>query len=487
MEYMACGKPIAMTRMKAHTDVVPEGSAGISYFDNVTPKEIAEAIEKVILNRDEWHSKKDVMVNHARSKYSYKVLAAELLKYYKIISSEKMRNELAAHKRFRSLNEHTHIRKKKNVDFVAYVRVQDVGKKFYLTSERELIRSLNNINVKSELIAFGKGNEPEFVKLINAPFNNPTLVKIKIMAYLLKFRKKKAILIFGKLAYLTSIPLILFRKLFGSKYKLMFDLRSIPVETTNKTNFRKFKNALLFVYYFFDGATFITEETKKVCELYIGKKFKRYEIYPSGFNNELMKSAVKSSEMLGALGISADDIIVFYHGSLSKNRGVIELAQAVEILKKKYNVRFFVIGAGDEDIIKTIKNGNRNIFLEPVLYSEIPKFISIADICVSPLPDILWWRIASALKVMEYMACGKPIAMTRMKAHTDVVPEGSAGISYFDRVSPESIADAIEVIIKDKDKFNREAKKLQIHAIKNYTYDSIAKKVLEFYEGFYEC
>ena len=487
MEYMACGKPIALTKMKAHTDVVPENNEGVSYFKNVSPQEIADSLKKIISEKEMWHSKRDIIVNHARTKFSYKRLASELLSYYKILSKQPYRKENHRERNVFKNKKIKEIKRKAEIEGVVYVRVQDVGRKFYITSERELVRSLNKLGVRSRMVAYGKAEEPDFVKLINAPGNNPTLVKIKMMLYNLRFRKTKTILIFGKLAYLTSIPLIIYRKVFGGKFRLMFDLRSIPVETKNKRNIVKFKTALRFSNRFFDGATFITEGTKRVCEYQINKKFRRYAIYPSGFNEEVMKPYESDSTFRKSLGISDKDKIVFYHGSISKNRGLTELADAIEILKKKMNVKLMIIGAGDEDIIAKIKEGKGNIFIGPVQYEEIPKYIAETDVCVSPLPDILWWRIASALKVMEYMACAKPIAMTRMKAHTDVVLTESGGVSYFDRVAPEEIADAIEAILKDMEKFNAEAKTLQKHARENFTYDSIAKKVLEFYEGFYEC
>ncbi|MGE3063051.1 MAG: glycosyltransferase family 4 protein [bacterium] len=483
MEYMACGKPIALTRMKAHTDVVPDGGEGVSYFEKVTPEDIAAAIEKIIVEKDLWHAKKDVMVNHARSKFSYRVLASELLEYYNLIKSAKFRTSQTPVVKTASFVKTALVKKKKNVRFVAYTRIQNIGRKFYLTSERELIRSLNNMGLDSELIAYGKGNEPDFVTLINSPLMNPTMIKIKIMLYLLKYRGKSGVLMFDKLAYLTAVPLIIYRKIFGGSFKLMFDLRSIPVETKKGTNIRKFKNALLFSHAFFDGATFITEGTKKICENLIRKRFVKCEIYPSGFNSDIMKPLPTDGALRRSIGIEDNESLIFYHGSLSKNRGLIELNEAVKILKKKHRVKLLVIGAGDEKIVEMLKR--ENVFMDPVNYEEIPKYIALSDVCVSPLPDIVWWRVASALKVMEYMACGKPIALTRMKAHTDVVPDGGEGVSYFEKVTPEDIAAAIEKILNNKSAADEDAKKLRKHAIENYTYDSIAAKLLDFYETFY--
>jgi len=485
MEYMACGKPIALTRMKAHTDVVPENNEGVSYFENVSPSEIAASLEKIIEDKEIWHSKKETIVNHARTRFSYKRLASELLSYYVMLSRGPFREERA---RVISAFKRDVITPKRQaqIDGVVYVRVQDVGRKFYITSERELMRSLSKLGIKSELVAYGHANEPDFVKLINAPRMNPTIVKLKMMAYNMKYRHKRCVMIFGKLAYLTSIPLIAYRKIFGGKYRLMFDLRSIPVETKSRRSLARFKMALRFAYRFYDGSTFITEGTKLACESILRKKFKRYELYPSGFNEEVMMPLKRDMSLRRKLNIADDEKIIFYHGSISKNRGLLQLTEAVEMLKEREKARLMVVGSGDEEIISGIKRGEGNIFVGPLQYDEIPGYIAISDVCVSPLPDILWWRIASALKVMEYMACGKPIALTRMKAHLDAVPADNSAIAFFDSLAPEEISSAIERLLHPDSRMMDDAVKLREHAVKNFTYDSIAKKLMRFYSSFYE-
>ena len=250
------------------------------------------------------------------------------------------------------------------------------------------------------------------------------------MFHLLRYAKSRAVIIFGKLSYLTSILLLIIRAIFGGSYRLVFDVRSIPVEVKKKSNIMKFKNSLHFAYRFFDGYTFITEGTKKVCDLYIRKRFKNFELFPSGFNEEIMKPLEDNRLLKKTLGMDNSVKIIFYHGSISKRRGVIELIEAVKILNATRNVMLVVVGDGDAEIIEEIKKNDSAVYLPPVNHTEVPRYISIADVCVSPLPDILWWRISSSLKVMEYMACGKPIALSRMKAHTDVVPLNSAATSF---------------------------------------------------------
>ena len=49
--------------------------------------------------------------------------------------------------------------------------------------------------------------------------------------------------------------------------------------------------------------------------------------------------------------------------------------------------------------------------------------IALADVCICPLPDRLEWNVSSPLKVFEYMACAKPMILTPIPAHKDVLGE----------------------------------------------------------------
>ena len=62
--------------------------------------------------------------------------------------------------------------------------------------------------------------------------------------------------------------------------------------------------------------------------------------------------------------------------------------------------------------------------------SEIPALIAKCDLPVLPFPDFLPWRVSSPIKLMEYMAMGKPVLVPDMECFTDVLPEDS-GIAYY--------------------------------------------------------
>lgn len=369
---------------------------------------------------------------------------------------------------------------------VVYVRMQDFDKRFYVSSEREICRSFKNAGNPVELIGIGeKKDEPEFVNLFSNLNKNPSVIKLIVSIYLLKYLFKKSVIVFDNLSVQCSIPLMLIRSITGGGARLLADIRSIPVETTAKAEYIKYRRAMKFSAKFFDGFTFITEGTRKVTESISGMQFENYSVYPSGVNSDIMKPRPKDTELLARYSVPTDRFILFYHGSISKNRGLSELIDAVESIEKQDRPLLIIVGGGDESIIERMKISDSVIYTGIVPNESIPEYISMADACVSPLPDILWWRVASALKVVEYMACGKPVILTHMAAHTETVPEGTPGVEYIRTLDGKTLSDAIKKI-RQKLSDNPECcDSLREFAAGNYSYDKLALKLLKYYDKLY--
>lgn len=364
---------------------------------------------------------------------------------------------------------------------IFYIRFQDFKKRFYISSEREIVRSFNRLGLESQLIAFGKKeDEPEFVKLFNSYKDIKILIKLKIVKYIFRMKKEKIVYVFDPNSLILFLPNFLYRKIFGGKQRFVLDVRSIPVVNPTKKEMERFKSVLWISYFFFDGFSFITDETKRICEGYIKKRFSNYTIYPSGVNTDCFFVRSKNEKISKSYGLENKKVI-FYHGSISKKRGLEELIESVEKLKKDYkDLILFVLGSGDREIEKNIVE-TKNILLPPVSYEEVPEYISVASVCVSPLPDLIWWRGASSLKVMEYMAMGKPLVLSEIKPHLDVLPKDIKGYVLYKPVSSENLYKALKEFFENREKYEKESLKLSQYVKNNFSYDIIAKRVYQFY------
>jgi glycosyltransferase involved in cell wall biosynthesis len=113
-----------------------------------------------------------------------------------------------------------------------------------------------------------------------------------------------------------------------------------------------------------------------------------------------------------------DKYSLVYLGTINKQDGVSELLKAINLLIFKYNVKeVFCKIIGDGESIDELKeeakqlNIDNHIEFTGYIYKReiIKKLLQEADVCIEPAPDNEVNRHSTFIKIMEYMAEGKPI------------------------------------------------------------------------------
>lgn len=146
---------------------------------------------------------------------------------------------------------------------------------------------------------------------------------------------------------------------------------------------------------------------------------------------------------------NSNKYIILYHGILTKNRGLFESVQSlIHMPTIKSNVILLFLGSGQaRDDLQTMINHlclNDNVLIhDPVPYERIPDYINAVDVGLIPLPNTLGWQVSSPLKLLEYLVMGKPVIVSNIEAHRNVIGDSKYGI-YLDSVTPQAIAKAIE-------------------------------------------
>jgi len=141
-----------------------------------------------------------------------------------------------------------------------------------------------------------------------------------------------------------------------------------------------------------------------------------------------------------------DNFVIFYHGMLSEVRVTIKTVKAIEILRSRYpNLVLYLLGKGAPNLKKIIRVlGIQNMVIvhETVSYIEVPKYISMCDVGLVPLPNLSFWRYQCPLNLLEYLAMKKVVIATDIPANREVLRESKCGI-YASSADPKEIADAI--------------------------------------------
>ncbi len=236
-------------------------------------------------------------------------------------------------------------------------------------------------------------------------------------------------------------------KILRPRIKIILDIRSIPVEVSGLYMlFHKFNYDLIFASHKYDAVSIITNGMlKDLDQQYQFADRVPTAVWESGFDDDVFFPSIIAPGIGPFVGMD-NNFLIMFHGSLSSNRGLIEVVRSMKALKDQgvEDVRLALIGNGQAktdliELAKSLMVEDFIVFLPTVPYNELPQLVARANIGIDPLPDHPWWRHQSSLKVFEYLAMGKPVLATDLPCHQGI----SEGVILVPNNSPETIAKAI--------------------------------------------
>lgn len=152
-----------------------------------------------------------------------------------------------------------------------------------------------------------------------------------------------------------------------------------------------------------------------------------------------------------AKGFSKNDFIMVFSGRITKEKGIMELIEAMLLLGDYPQIKLLVLGSsfyGNSDnmnnFAKALKNkaaplSDRIIFTGFIPYDQMPSFLRIADIAV--IPSV--WEDPFPTTVLEAQAMGLPIIATNRGGIPEEVTEENAILIDTDSLLPNRLAEAI--------------------------------------------
>lgn len=232
------------------------------------------------------------------------------------------------------------------------------------------------------------------------------------------------------------------------------------------------------------AARFVAKRSKRMVvvtegqrEIYLERSVPPEKIIaiPNGIDIEETKESKTSSRL--RLGLPLDAFIVLYAGAFGGWKGTDTLFAASELLSE--HIRVAVIGGRKEQVEVAKKRYPHILFLGERPYRELLDNLASADACVLPntAQDAVSVRFTSPLKLLAYMAAGKPIVASDLPSVRELVGEDSALLVTPD--DPSALAQGIEELAQDVTL----CKRLGVHARARslaYSWSSRAKRVLDF-------
>ena len=151
--------------------------------------------------------------------------------------------------------------------------------------------------------------------------------------------------------------------------------------------------------------------------------------------------------------------LVAYLGVMAPQDGVDHLLRAARILadRGRTDVSYTLIGAGDS--FEELQALARDLGLADVVEftgrvpdEQVERILATADVCVCPDPKNPLNDVSTMNKVLEYMACGRPIVAYDLREHRYSAGEGAL---YAEPNHEDRLADRIAELLDDPERRER--------------------------------
>ena len=159
------------------------------------------------------------------------------------------------------------------------------------------------------------------------------------------------------------------------------------------------------------------------------------------------------------IGCKPDDFILVFSGRLIPEKGIMELVEAIKMLKEQPRIKLLVIGSSffdnsqkDNAFIAELKGiagelGDRIVFTGYVKHEQMPDYLKTADAAVIPST----WNDPFPTTVLEGMAAGLPIITTNRGGIPEMVTTDNAIVLPFLGDLTGNLAHAIQYLYNDRE------------------------------------
>jgi len=217
---------------------------------------------------------------------------------------------------------------------------------------------------------------------------------------------------------------------------------------------------------------------EKVRDELLAKKignFSKFRIFPPGL---VLKTLITRDSALTSLGLDSTYIYVSFIGRITQIKRPDRFLEMVELVyRKNNNVKFLVAGGGD--LLDVCQKTASDKAL-PVIFlgwrSDIENVISASDIVVLTSDNE-----GTPISLIQAGLAGKPTVSTNVGSVKEIVLDGKTGL--ITELTPESIAIAIDILIRDKALRNRFGLAAKAHTRANYSVNRLIQDHAELYKN----
>ena len=247
----------------------------------------------------------------------------------------------------------------------------------------------------------------------------------------------------------------------------------------------------LLVYNFLDG--FVVRHADRVIAVSkeIGRKARsagivqeKILLIDNGVNLERFTTSTSPEAIKESLGIKKEALVVGTIGALTREKGHQYLLRAaLKVIRIYPKAIFLLVGDGTErtSLEKTVSNlGIKDSVIFAGMRKDVPEILSILNVFV--LPSL---NEGLPMALLEAQGAQIPVVATSVGAIPDVLENGVTGILIPPK-DPQAIAEAIIMILSDKQLASGIAKKGFERVRDNFSSEKMASKYLLIYKELIE-
>ena len=278
------------------------------------------------------------------------------------------------------------------------------------------------------------------------------------------------------------------KKRFG--YKTLFEVNGLP------------SIELKYHYPGLDSELLLKIKEQEIATLHLSDAI----ICPSRVTRDYIASLGLNRKLVTVIpnGVSASDFspsplpvrdgrvpVMLYIGTLADWQGLEIVIKSLPKILEQQAVRLHIVGRGRSRQRKMLSKQIRklgveeNVTVQPAIpHHEIPALIAESDFCVAPLGlnDRNVTQGACPIKILEYMAAGRPLLASNMPIVRELVREDVDAL-LFSPNDPDDLARQVVALLNDFELSKRLAESASTRALTKFTWAESQKKLGKVYES----
>jgi glycosyltransferase involved in cell wall biosynthesis len=284
-----------------------------------------------------------------------------------------------------------------------------------------------------------------------------------------------------------GLPIVQARSRFG--YKTLFEVNGLP-SVELKYHYPALKGSPVLAKIKEQEIATLLLADAIICPSAVTRAFiaglgtprEKITVIPNGVDTKLFTPQ--------PINLPADQPTLLYIGTLADWQGLDVLIEAMPVILAQYPAKLLIVGHGRgrqrKDLAKRIRKLGleAQVSIEPAVpHHEMPSIIAQADVCVAPLVynDRNVTQGCCPLKVIEYMACARPIVAANLPVVRELVRDDVDAL-LFTPDDPTDLARCVLAILSDAALAPRLAGSAAKRARDRFSWHEAQKRLVKVYE-----